>query len=290
VVLGEEPLSHGQLVEAVADGYDALVCTITDPVDAAVLEAGAGTLRAVGNIGVGYDNIDVAAAVAHDVAVCNTPGVLDETTADVAFLLLLAAARRASDAEATLRAGGWHGFRVDGFLGVDVHGATLGIVGFGRIGRAVARRASGFGMHVLHHSRRDTGIEGYVAQLDDLLARVDALSLHVSLTEETRGLIDARRLRLMQPHAVLVNTARGPVVDEEALAVALEEGVIFAAGLDVYEREPEVHPRLLRAPHTVLLPHIGSASEATRRRMSRLACEGVVAVLAGERPQNLVSG
>jgi glyoxylate reductase len=290
VVLGEEPLTHAQLVEAVADGYDALVCTITDPVDAAVLEAGAGTLRVVGNIGVGYDNIDVGAAATLGIAVCNTPGVLDETTADLAFLLLLAAARRASDAEATLRTGGWHGFRIDAFLGVDVHGATLGVVGLGRIGRAVARRAVGFGMHVLHHSRNDTGIEGYVSELDDLLARVDAVSLHVPLTDATRGLIDARRLRLMPRHAVLVNTARGPVVDEEALAVALEEGVIFAAGLDVYEREPEVHPRLLAAPHTVLLPHIGSASEATRRRMAHLASEGAVAVLAGERPPNLVNG
>jgi glyoxylate reductase len=214
--------------------------------------------------------------------------VLDETTADLAFLLLLAAARRSSDAEATLRNGEWHGFRIDAFLGVDVHGATLGIVGFGRIGQAMARRASGFGMNVLHHSRQDTGREGYVADLDDLLARVDAVSLHVPLTDETRGLIDARRLRLMRSHAVLVNTARGPVVDEEALAVALEDGVIFAAGIDVYEREPEVHPLLLAAPHTVLLPHIGSASEATRRRMGRLACSGAVAVLAGEQPPNLI--
>lgn len=286
--IGGEPLAHDRLVVAIG-GYDGLVCTITDRVDAEVLEAGAGRLRVVGNIGVGFDNIDVAAAQERGVAVCNTPGVLDETTADLAFLLLLAASRRASDAEATLRNGEWDGFRIDAFLGVDVHGATLGIVGFGRIGRAMARRASGFGMNVLHHSRRDTGRAGYVADLDDLLARADAVSLHVPLTDDTRGLIDARRLRLMRPHTVLVNTARGPVVDEEALAVALEEGVIFAAGIDVYEREPIVHPRLLAAPHTVLLPHIGSASEATRRRMGRFACEGVVAVLAGEQPPNLVS-
>ncbi|MFN8024800.1 MAG: D-glycerate dehydrogenase [Acidimicrobiia bacterium] len=282
-----DPLTHEQLVRAVGE-YDAVICTITDRIDEAVLDAGAGRLRVVGNIGVGYDNIDVAAAASRGIAVCNTPGVLDETTADLAFLLLLAASRRASDAEATLRNGDWHGFRIDAFLGVDVHGATLGIVGFGRIGQAMARRATGFGMNVLHHSRNDTGREGYVADLDDLLGRVDAVSLHVPLTDGTRGLIDARRLRLMRPHTVLVNTARGPVVDEEALAVALEEGVIFAAGIDVYEREPTVHPRLLAAPHTVLLPHIGSASEATRRRMGRLACEGAVAVLAGEQPPNLV--
>ena len=220
---------------------------------------------------------------------CNTPGVLDETTADLAFFLMLAAARRTSDAEADLRQGRWQGFRMNRFLGEDVHGRTLGVVGFGRIGQAVARRATGFGMEVLHHSRHDTGIDGWVADLDDLLRVADIVTLHVPLTPETTGLIDARRLGLMKRTAVLVNTARGPVVHEEALAVALEDGTIFGAGIDVFEREPEVHPRLLAAPHTVLLPHIGSASEATRRRMAQLACEGVVAVLAGERPPNLVT-
>ncbi len=286
--LSPEPLSHAEIVAAAAD-FDAIICTITDPIDEAVFERGSGRLRVVGNIGVGYDNVDVAAAARFSVSVCNTPGVLDETTADLAFLLLLAASRRASDAEATLRAGEWDGFRIDAFLGNDVHGATLGIVGFGRIGQAVARRAGGFGMSVLHHARRDTGRAGYVARLDDLMARVDAISLHVPLTEQTRGLIDERRLRLMPTHAILVNTSRGPVVDEEALAIALEQGVIFGAGIDVYEREPSVHPRLLTAPHTVLLPHIGSATASTRRRMAQLACEGVVAVLAGHEPPNLVT-
>ena len=187
------------------------------------------------------------------------------------------------------RNGRWTGFHINDFLGVDVHGAALGIVGYGRIGQAVARRAAGFGMEVLHHSRHDTGVTGWVADLDDLLPRVDFVSLHVPLHEETRGLVDARRLALMKRSAVLVNTARGPVVDEEALAVALEDGSIFAAGIDVYEREPEVHPRLLAAPHAVLLPHIGSATEATRRRMAQLASEGAVAVLRGERPPNLVT-
>ena len=286
-LLSPAPLSHAEIVDAAAD-FDAIICTITDTVDEAVFRSGSGRLRVVGNIGVGYDNIDVAAAARFAVAVCNTPGVLDETTADLAFLLLLAASRRASDAEATLRAGRWDGFRIDTFLGNDVHGATLGLVGFGRIGQAVARRAAGFGMQVLHHCRRDTGRPGYVANLDDLLARADAVSLHVPLTSETRGLIDARRLALMPRNAVLVNTSRGPVVDELALAVALEQGVIFGAGIDVYEREPAVHPRLLAAPHTVLLPHIGSATEATRRRMAQLACEGAAAVLAGRTPPNLV--
>ena len=171
-----------------------------------------------------------------------------------------------------------------------MHGATLGLVGYGRIGTAVARRASGFGMQVLHHTRHPTGMPGYVAALDDLLTECDVLSMHVPLTEETRHLIGARELALLRPHAVVVNTARGPVVDEAALAEALHAGTILAAGLDVYEAEPVVHPRLLNAPRTVLLPHIGSASRATRTQMARVACQGVCEVLAGRRPANLVTG
>jgi len=288
----DTPFTPDELRAAVVD-VDALVCVLADRIDAEVLHAGAHAnppLRVVSTVSVGHDNVDVAAATALGIAVCNTPGVLDDTTADLAFLLLLAAARRASDAEATLRGGDWTGFHIRDFLGTDVHGATLGIVGYGRIGRAMARRADGFGMTVLHHTRHDTGVDGWVADLDDLLARADAVTLHVPLTLDTTHLIDARRLALMPPHAVLVNTARGPVVDEVALADALERGALFGAGIDVYEREPAVHPQLLAAPHTVLLPHIGSATEQTRRRMAELACEGVVAVLAGERPANLVSG
>jgi glyoxylate reductase len=286
---GDAPYTVDELV-ALAREVDAIVCILTDRIDGAVLHAGAPRLKVVANVAVGYDNIDVVVARELGVAVCNTPGVLDETTADLAFLLLLAAARRASDAEADLRDGRWTGFHINDFLGVDVHGATLGLVGFGRIGRAVARRAAGFGMEVLHHTRSDTGMSGWVADLDELLRRSDFVSLHVPLHDGTRGLIDARRLALMKPSAVLVNTARGPVVDEEALAIALEDGTIFGAGIDVYEREPEVHSRLLAAPHAVLLPHIGSATEATRRRMAQLASAGVVAVLLGERPPNLVTG
>ena len=284
----DTPLTPEEL-SAAAGEVDAIVCVLTDRIDAGVLRAGAPRLRVVADVAVGYDNIDVATATELGIAVCNTPGVLDETTADLAFFLMLAAARRTSDAEADLRQGRWQGFRMNRFLGEDVHGRTLGVVGFGRIGQAVARRAAGFGMQVLHHSRHDTGIDGWVADLDDLLRVADIVTLHVPLTPETTGLIDARRLRLMKPTAVLVNTARGPVMHEEALATALEDGTIFGAGIDVFEREPEVHPRLLAAPHTVLLPHIGSASEATRRRMAQLACEGVVDVLAGERPPNLVT-
>jgi len=246
-------------------------------------------LKVVANVAVGYDNVDVAAAREHGIVVCNTPGVLDETTADLAFTLILAASRLAHDAEADLRGGRWHGWGITQYLGRDVHGATLGIVGYGRIGRAVARRASGFDMRVLHHTRTDTGEPGYVADLDALLADADVVSLHVPGGDATRHLIDARRIALMKPTAVLVNTARGPVVDEAALADALHGDRLFAAGLDVFEREPEVHPNLLTAPRTVILPHIGSASQATRTRMARLAAAAVDTVLGGGVPPNVVA-
>ena len=286
---GDRPFTHDQIVEQ-ASAVDAIVCLLTDQIDNAVLTAGSPRLKVVAAVAVGYDNIDLDAAAAHGITVTNTPGVLDDTTADLAFLLILAAARRIWQAESDLRAGKWPGWDIDQYLGRDVHGAVLGVVGFGRIGQAVARRATGFGMEVLHHTRRDTGIVGWRGDLDRLLAESDIVTLHVPLTGGTRHLIDARRLALMKPDAVLVNTSRGPVVDEDALAVALEDGTIFAAGLDVYEREPEVHPRLLVAPRTVLLPHIGSASLATRTRMARVAAENVVAVLAGDRPENPVTG
>jgi glyoxylate reductase len=285
---GDDPYTADELVAQASD-FDAIVCVLTDRIDATVLRAGAPRLRVVANVAVGYDNVDVVTASQLGIAVCNTPGVLDETTADLAFLLILAACRRSTDAEADLRGGRWTGFHIGDFLGVDVHGATLGIVGYGRIGRAVARRGAGFGMEVLHHSRTDTGVVGWMPDLDDLLRRSDIVSLHVPLHDATRGLIDARRLGLMKSSAVLVNTARGPVVDEEALAIALEDGTIFAAGIDVYEREPWGHPRLLAAPPAVLRPHIGSATEATRRRMAQLASEGATTVLAGGRPPNLVT-
>src|SRR5262249_51639221 len=208
--------------------------------------------------------------------------------ADLAFLLMLAASRLASEAERDLRGDRWPGWTITQYLGQDVHSATLGVVGFGRIGQAVGRRAAGFGMTVLHHTRTDTGLPGWIGGLAELLGSSDVVWLHVPLTAETRHLIDARRLALLKPTAVLVNTARGPVVDEAALAEALHSGALFAAGIDVFEREPEVHPRLLSAPHAVLVPHLGSASVATRTRMAHLACEGALAVLAGDTPPNLV--
>ncbi|HEX4244125.1 MAG TPA: D-glycerate dehydrogenase, partial [Acidimicrobiales bacterium] len=241
------------------------------------------------NAAVGYDNVDLMAARSLGIAVCNTPGVLDKTTADLAFLLILAASRLASDAERDLRAGQWGGWGFLDYLSRDVHGTVLGLVGYGRIAREVARRGEGFEMEVLHHSRHDTGLPGYVAELDDLLVAADVVSLHVPLTDETRYLIGARELALMKPTAVLVNTARGPVVDEDALADALESEGIFAAGLDVYDGEPTVNPRLLAAPRTVLLPHIGSSTTETRTRMAQLAAQGICDVLAGRIPPNLVT-
>ncbi len=283
----DTPFTPAELVAAVAD-VDAVVCLLTDRIDDAVLAAGGDRLRVVANVAVGYDNIDVTAAHARGITICNTPGVLDDTTADLAFLLILSASRLAHVAEADLRSGAWHGWSINQYLGRDVHGATLGLVGYGRIGRAVARRASGFGMSVLHHTRRDSGEAGWVDDLHRLLREVDIVSLHVPLNDATRHLIGAAELAVMKPTAVLVNTARGPVVDEVALASALTNGTIFAAGIDVFEQEPTVHPALLAAPRTVLLPHIGSASVATRTRMAHVACSGVISVLAGETPPNVV--
>ncbi len=282
------PLSPADLEAGAADS-DGIVCLLTDRIDAAVLEAGhAGRLRVVANAAVGYDNIDVARAHALGIAVCNTPGVLDATTADLAFLLILTATRNTSTAEDDLRHGRWDGWGFGTHLAHDVHGKTLGVIGYGRIGRAVAQRAAGFDMEVIHTSRTDTGLPGYVAELGTLLARADIVSLHVPLTESTRRLIGAAELAVMKPTAVIVNTARGPVIDEDALADALEAGTIYGAGLDVFIGEPTVNPRLLRAPRTTLLPHIGSATIATRTRMARLACQGVCDVLAGVTPPNLV--
>jgi glyoxylate reductase len=283
------PARADELAAALQSGMDGLVSVITDRIDAAALAAGAGRLRVVANVAVGYDNIDVPAATAAGVVVCNTPGVLDETTADLAFSLILAASRRCSGAEADLRQGRWGDWDISGYLGRDVHGATLGIVGYGRIGRAVARRAAGFSMTVLHHTRRPTGDPGWVGDLDELLARSDIVTLHVPLSDATRHLIGRRELALMPPHAVLVNTARGPVVDEDALAEALESGRLFAAGLDVFDGEPRVNPRLLAAPHTVLLPHIGSATIRTRTEMATMACRSVAQVLSGSMPPNALN-
>jgi glyoxylate reductase len=282
------PLTPEELSAAAAE-CDGMVCLLTDRISADVLAAGkAGSLRVVANAAVGYDNIDIEAARSLGIAVCNTPAVLDATTADLAFLLILTATRGATEAEDDLRHGRWTGWGFNTHLAHDVNGATLGLVGYGRIARAVAQRAAGFDMEVLHTSRHDTGLPGYVAELAELLQRSDVVSLHVPLSESTRHLIGAAELALMKPTAVLVNTARGPVVDEDALVDALEAGTIHGAGLDVFDGEPSVNPRLLTAPRITLLPHIGSATVETRTRMARLASQGVCDVLAGRTPPNLV--
>ncbi|MAT06159.1 MAG: D-glycerate dehydrogenase [Acidimicrobiaceae bacterium] len=275
----DEAVERGRL-----DGVHGIVCTLTDRIDARVFDA-APHLTAIATVSVGHDHIDTELAARRGIQVITTPGALDDATADLAMLLLLAASRRSTEAEADLRSGRWSGWDVDQYLGMDLAGATLGVVGWGRIGRAVARRAEAFGMDVIHHGRRATGEAGYVADLDHLLAQSDAVSLHVPSTPDTHHLIDERRLALLRPTAVLVNTARGSVVDEAALADALHDRRLFGAGLDVFEREPVVHPRLLTAPGVTVLPHIGSATIRTRSRMAEMAVDGLLTSL-GVLPSN----
>lgn len=267
---------------------------LTDRIDADLLAA-CPHLRLVANMAVGYDNIDVAAATARGVMVTNTPGVLTETTADLAWALLLAVARRVVEADRYVRAGKWAHWGPLLLLGTDVHGKTLGIVGLGRIGQAVARRAQGFGMRVLYHSRHrvSSAIEQTLGAryvpLVDLLRESDFVSIHCPYNASTHHLIDATALAQMRPTAYLINTARGPIVDETALVEALRDGRLAGAGLDVFEAEPAVHPGLLELDNVVLLPHIGSASLETRTKMALMAAENVVAAIAGRRPPNLVN-
>ena len=291
-VLRERPPGRDELLEAVR-GANGVLSTATEKMDGEVMDAAGDGLKVVANMAVGYDNIDVEAAKARGVVVTNTPGVLDETTADVAFMLMLAAARRLGEGERLLRAGRWEWWGPKQLRGIDVWGKRLGIVGMGRIGQAVARRARGFGMEILYHNRSrkedaERELEARYVELDDLLAQSDFVSIHTPLTEDTRHLIGAEELERMKPEAVLVNTSRGPVVDEGALADALQSGRIFAAGLDVYEEEPRVHPKLLELENVVLAPHIGSASMETRDRMATLAAENLRAVLQGEQPKTPV--
>jgi glyoxylate reductase len=293
-VLHERPPERDELLDAVS-GASGVLSTATETMDGGVMDAAGENLRIIANMAVGYDNVDVEAAGERGVVVTNTPGVLDETTADVAFMLLLAAARRLGEGERLLRAGKWEWWGPKQFMGRDVWGKRLGIIGFGRIGQALARRAKGFGMDILYHnrSRREEAeqeIGARYLELDELLETADFISIHIPLTPETKHLIGAHELRKMKPEAVLVNTSRGAVVDEAALAYALADRRIFAAGLDVYEEEPEVHPRLLELENVVLAPHIGSASVETRDKMAVLAAENIVAVLSGEEPKTPVNG
>jgi glyoxylate reductase len=291
-VLHERPPTRDELLEALS-GASGVLATATEKMDGEAMDAAGDGLRVIANMAVGYDNIDVGAATERGVIVTNTPGVLDETTADVAFMLVLAAARRLGEGERLLRAGKWEWWGPKQLRGLDVWGKTLGIVGMGRIGRAVARRGKGFGMEILYHNRSrneeaEEELGARYADLEELLRESDFVSIHTPLTEDTRHLISERELGLMGETAVLVNTSRGPVVDEAALARALREGRIFAAGLDVYEGEPEVHPELLELENAVLAPHIGSATVETRDRMATLAAENLAAVLRGEQPKTQV--
>jgi glyoxylate reductase len=286
---GPQPMPAVLLARRARD-VDGLLSLLTDRVDRALL-AHAPHLRVVANCAVGYDNVDLGAAAARGIVVTNTPDVLTETSADLAFALILAAARRVCEGDRLVRAGRWRGWSPDLLLGRDVHGATLGIVGLGRIGAAVARRARGFGMRVLYHQRRRAAHPPAAAtrvSLARLLAMADVVSLHVPLTAATRHLIGARELARMRRGAILVNTSRGAVVDEAALVRALTSGKLAAAGLDVFAREPHVSRELRALPNVVLTPHVASATTATRARMAVVAARNLAAALAGRRPPNAV--
>jgi glyoxylate reductase len=282
----DQPLPKADLIRRLK-GKDGLICHIISTIDDEVLSAAPG-LKVVSNVAVGFNNIDVAAARKRGVVVTNTPDVLTETTADFAWALLMAAARRVVEADHFARSGQWTRWQWDLLWGNDIHGKTLGIIGFGRIGRAVARRALGFGMRVLYHDavRADAGAERELkatyAEPDVVLRESDFVSLHTLFIPDTRHLINERALRLMKKTAILVNAARGPIVDEAALVKALTEGWIAGAGLDVFEEEPKIHPGLLPLKNVVLAPHIASASLDTRLAMATLAVRNCLAVLDGK--------
>jgi glyoxylate reductase len=271
----DRALETGELHDAVR-GAEAVVTMLHDRVDDAFLDAAGAQLRVVANVAVGYDNVDVPACAARGVTVTNTPGVLTDATADLAIALMLAVTRRLGEGERLIRSGEPWAWAIDFMLGRGLRGRTLGIVGYGAIGQAVATRARAFGMEVIYTRRSGGGVP-----LEELFERAHVVSLHVPLSAATRHLIDAGALRRMRADAYLVNTARGPVVDEAALAKALRDGVIAGAALDVFEHEPAVHPALLGLENVVLVPHLGSATEETRTAMAELAAANVVAVLAG---------
>jgi glyoxylate reductase len=280
---GEAAIPPGELQARVA-GKDALVCLLTDAVDRSVIDAGS-RLKVIANVAVGYNNIDVPYARSRGIVVTNTPDVLTESVADFTWALILAITRRLAEGERLVRRGEWKGWALDLLLGTELRGKQLGLVGVGRIGRAVAARAGAFGMRVAYTTRRDTDLPGAEAmQLDRLLLTSDIVSLHVPLTPETRHLIDKRALTRMKRSAYLINTARGPVVDEAALAWALQHHLLAGAALDVYEHEPAVHADLLSLENVLLVPHLASGTTETRTAMADMAAENVLAVLAGRPP------
>jgi glyoxylate reductase len=279
-------------------GHEYILALLTDVISAQFLETCAAAtprLKLVANMAVGYNNIDVAAATSLGIAVTNTPGVLSETTADLAFALLMATARRVPEAERFLRAGKFTGWEPLLFCGAEVHHATLGLIGAGRIGQIMARRASGFDMRILYHNRKRLSVEeearynmSYVG-FEELLQQSDFISLHVPYTPETRHLLGKREFGLMKKSAIVINTARGAVIDEKALVRALQSGQIAGAGLDVFEHEPLIEPELLTMEQVVLLPHIGSATYQTRNRMATIASHNIIAHIEGRRPPNILN-
>ena len=285
-VSGADRALEPEELHALVAGAEGVVTMLHDRVDGAFLDAAGPQLRVVANVAVGYDNIDVDAARDRGVIVTNTPGVLTDATADLAIALLLAVTRRLGEGERLIRADTGWAWAIDFMLGTSLQGKTLGIVGYGAIGRATANRARAFGMEIAYHQRREADDAGdaTLLPLDELLASSDAVSLHCPLTPQTRHLIDRDALRQMPSSAYLINTARGPIVDEAALVAALAGGVIAGAGLDVFEEEPKVHPGLLGLDNVVLVPHLGSATVETRTAMADLAARNVAAVLAGRSP------
>ena len=277
-----------------AAGKEGILCCLTDAIDAKLLAA-APNLKAVANIAVGYNNIDVAACTARGVMVTNTPGVLDDSTADFAWALMMAAARRVAELDATIRAGQWTHWQLKQWMGIDVHGATLGIIGMGRIGQAIAKRATGFDMPVLYCNRTqlpaavEKRLNARWVSKGELLAQADFVVLQLPYSKETHHLIGAPELATMKPSAILVNTARGGVVDDGALIDALRSGRIRAAGLDVFEGEPRLNPGFLTLDNAVLAPHVASSTDATRARMAMTAAKNLVAALSGAVPPNLLN-
>ncbi len=292
-LMDSDTINQSAIIEGLRD-KEALLCLLTETIDAEVLSASS-HIKVVANVAVGFNNIDVDKATALRIPVTNTPGVLTETSADLAFGLLMASARRIVESEKYLRSGQWHGWGILQFLGTDIYDSTLGIIGLGRIGKALVRRARGFNMKVIYWNRtrlpedEESALGITYAPFDEVLRQSDFVSVHVAYNNETRHLLSHREFEQMKSTAHIINTARGPIIDENALVEALKNGGIGGAGLDVFEEEPKVHPELLTMDNVVLLPHIGSATIATRTKMATMAVKNLVAVLEGKRPPNVVN-